>query len=58
MLTTFHLSGLVGTILSLVLSLVGGVLYDLVGAIVALIGEVVSIILTLNVSVCISLLGL
>ena len=55
---TCNLSGLVGTILSLVLSLVGGVLYDLVGAIVALIGEVVSIILTLNVSVCISLLGL
>ncbi|KAK7696364.1 hypothetical protein QCA50_001018 [Cerrena zonata] len=50
--------GLVGTILSLVLSLVGGVLVGLVAAILALIGEVVAIILTLDISVCIRLLGL
>ena len=51
-------SGLVGTILSIVLSLCGNVLIGLVAAILLLIGEVLHIILTLNVSVCIRLLGL
>ncbi|KAK7689508.1 hypothetical protein QCA50_007300 [Cerrena zonata] len=50
--------GLVGTILSVVLSLVGSVLGGLVVAIVALLGDVIAIILKLNISVCISLLGL
>lgn len=51
-------SGLVGTILSIVLTLVGHVLVNLVAVVVGLIGEVIAIILKLNVSVCISILGL